>query len=93
CVLSLWKIGITSSGKPRWIQYTRMVFTQMEDQMIAFNKAQNANKTGGLTSDSICGIVALGDIQGFSTLQLVDPSGNVLEILGTFEGSRKIFVR
>ncbi|CAG7836965.1 unnamed protein product [Allacma fusca] len=66
------KAGLITCGKSRWIQYWGMVYTQMEEQMIAFNKAQNTNETGRLTSDSICGIVGLVDAQDFSSMQLLD---------------------
>ncbi|CAG7836966.1 unnamed protein product [Allacma fusca] len=66
------KTGITTCGKTRWAQYWGMVYTQMEDQMIAFNKVQNKDKTRTLTSDSVCGIIFLLDAQDFSSMQLLD---------------------
>ncbi|CAG7836967.1 unnamed protein product [Allacma fusca] len=65
------KKGITDCGRTRWIQFWGMLFAQMEDKMIAFNKARNTN-TVQLTSEHTTGIIVLIDILDFSTLQLLN---------------------
>ncbi|CAG7721200.1 unnamed protein product [Allacma fusca] len=74
------KAGITLCGKTRWYQFTGMLFSKMEDLMVASNKAQNRNKPGRLTSDSISGIIGLGDTEGFSALQIVDPTVTIVMV-------------
>ncbi|CAG7784869.1 unnamed protein product, partial [Allacma fusca] len=64
------KQGFSEYGLQRMVQLWNVTFFRMEEEMIAYNKAQNIGTTK-ITCDSVKGLIVLVDIKGFSAGHLL----------------------